>query len=93
MGNVCAFSVPLTFSPVASTAASLVLPLVYHTADYEQESPAYSLPHHSPPTPTSAFVLAVDIHRCIKLHCNRILSKIKELNLPGMSMRERRHDI
>lgn len=31
MGNVCAFSVPLTFSPVASTAASLVLPLVYHT--------------------------------------------------------------
>lgn len=64
-----------------------------HSADCEQESPAYRLPHHSPPTPTSTFVLSVDIHRCIKLHCNRILSKIKDLNLPGMSMRERRHNI
>lgn len=35
----------------------------------------------------------LSIHRYIKLHCNRILSKIKELNLPGMSMRERRHNI
>lgn len=69
-----------------------VLSLVYHTLQTMSKKAlliAFLMTVHLPP-PLS---YQVSIHRYIKLHCSRIPSKTKELNLPDMSMHERRHNI